>query len=155
MKEMTNSNKIKRTYKVDNYFSESGYRYIFKSPYKLIAVIMIFYFVINIYSTKKEIDEINSYIESSMEYTETGNQNQINNELSEIKITSSGIKNTFDAIGGKNIYRFYCDNTGAELSGRVDDLAVIDKLIGDNIFSKSYIKKIENKESYYDFEISK
>ena len=153
MRNKIRADKIKHTYKVENYFSENKYKRIVRRPYKLVIIIMIFYFALNIYSIKREIKEAELYIENNTEYTDSSNK--MNNESLRTEINSDDIKQIFDVIGGRNINRFYCDDSGAELSGKIENLKLIDEIEKNSILSKSYIKKIENKGSYYEFEISK
>ena len=146
--------KKKDEYKLKDYFEYNKKNSI--SITRIVSLVLIGIITINIFSSIKEIKDMQSYILGN-----SGSKEILSNSKEELKsientedknINIGNVRKIFEVAGVENIDSIYIDQNTTNVIGKTNDMKIIEKLMKNKLLKGAHVKRIEGRD-LYKFEI--
>lgn len=146
--------KKKDEYKLKDYFEYNKKNSI--SITRIVSLVLIGIITINIFSSIREIKDMQSYIlgnSDSKEILSNSKEELKSIENTEDKnINIGNVRKIFEVAGVENIDSIYIDQNTTNVIGKTNDMKIIEKLMKNKLLKGAYVKRIEGRD-LYKFEI--
>ena len=146
--------KKKDEYKLKDYFEYNKKNSI--SITRIVSLVLIGIITINIFSSIREIKDIQSYILGNSDSKEILSNSK--EELKSIENTEDkninirNVRKIFEVAGVENIDSIYIDQNTTNVIGKTNDMKIIEKLMKNKLLKGAHVKRIEGRD-LYKFEI--
>ena len=148
--------KKKDEYKLKDYFEYNRKNSI--SITRIVSLVLIGVIAINIFSSIREIKDMQSYILGNSDSKEilSNSKEELksieNTEDKNINIRNTCKTNVNSVAGVENIDSIYIDQNTTNVIGKTNDMKIIEKLMKNKLLKGAHVKRIEGRD-LYKFEI--